>query len=89
MRKFIISLSIIAALGCAACAKTGTNTDGTATTMTTAEALTQAQGAAAAIVELSKTSPMDDATKTQIQGYSAWVDFALKAAGIVAAVAGM
>ena len=54
--------------------------------MSASEAITQAQGASAAIAELSKTSPLDDKTKEQIKGYSAWVDFALRAAGIVATV---
>lgn len=88
MRKFLVALSIVAALSCAACAKIGTSTDGSAT-ISASDALTQAQGAASAIATLSQTSPMDDATKAQIQGYAAWADFALKAAGIVAAVAGM
>ena len=89
MRKSFVALFIVAALGCASCAKTGTTTDGTATTMTTAEALAQAQGAATALAALAQTSPLDDATKAQIQGYAAWADFALKAAGVIATATGL
>lgn len=89
MRKLIVALSIVAALGCAACAKTITATDGTATAMTTDEALTQAQGAATALATLAQTSPMDDVTKQQMAGYAAWADFALRAAGIIATASGL
>ena len=83
MRKSIIVLFVVMSLGgWGACAKI--NTAGQ--TLNASEAITQAQGAAAAIAELSKTSPLDDKTKEQIKGYSAWVDFALRAAGIVATV---
>lgn len=90
MRKFSAILPAILIASCLslpACATLGAGTTaGSGSGITVTDAITQAQGAASAIVELTKTSPLDDKTKSQIEGYSAWVDFALRAAGIVAAV---
>ena len=54
-----------------------------------ADALTQAQGCATALAELTKSSPMDSATLAQVGNWSAWLDFALRAAGVVATAAGV
>lgn len=90
MRKLvslIVSMLLLASLALAGCAATGTNTGGTAPKLSVPEALIQAQGAATALATLAQTSPMDDATKSQMQGYAAWANFALQAAGIIVPVA--
>lgn len=90
MRKFLAALLVVSAMT-PACARLGAgpSSTGSGTGISATDALTQAQGAATAIATLSQTSPMDDATKTQIQGYAAWADFALRAAGIIATATGL
>ena len=90
MRNFLVSLLLVATMT-PSCARlgAGTSSAGSGAGISAAEALTQAQGAATAIATLSQTSPMDSATKAQIQGYAAWADFALRAAGIIATATGL
>ena len=90
MRKFLVSLLLVAAMT-PACARLGAgpSSAGSGAGISAADALTQAQGAATAIATLAQASPLDDATKAQIQGYAAWADFALRAAGIIATATGL
>lgn len=83
LRKYFAPFALCLALSMGGCAGMSTSTG---SALSASEAITQAQGASAALAELSKTSPLDDKTKEQIKGYAAWVDFALRAAGIVATV---
>ncbi len=90
MRKFLFALLLVAAMT-PACARLGAgpSSTGSGTGISASDALTQAQGAATAIATLSQTSPMDDATKTQVGDWSAWLNFALKSAGIIAKATGL
>jgi predicted small secreted protein len=94
MRKLVslvVSMLLLASLALAGCAATngaGTSSagPGAGQEISVTDALTQARGAATALATLAQTSPMDDATKAQMANYSAWANFALQAAGIIAPV---
>jgi|GEM_PF-3496650 len=98
MRKLVslvVSMLLLVSLALAGCAATngaGTSSVGSGVAgqkISVIDALTQAQGAATALATLAHTSPMDDATKAQMANYSAWANFALQAAGIIAPVVGV
>jgi hypothetical protein len=52
-------------------------------TMKASAMVDQLPGVIASINTLAQASPMDDNTKAQLSGYTAWADFIVKSLGVV------
>jgi predicted small secreted protein len=87
MRKIIIAILVVSALGLAGCAgKTITGASGQQTSTvpaTVSTALTQAAGVMQAIATL-PPAPVDDATQKQLAGWKAWAAYLAPLVGVAA-----
>lgn len=84
LRKYLAPFALCLALSMGGCAGMSTSTG---KTMSPLEGIIQAQGCAEALAELTKDAPMDQEEQAQIENWASWLNFALKAAGIVVTAA--